>query len=375
MRAGRCGLAGWLPWLALSGVAVAVDASPRAARPPAPPAATSPTPGPAFKHWQERGIALGLFSEEPDFDYGPLLVELAATGASHVAVVLPYYQHDWHSTAIGPHPRFTPSPTTITRTIAQAHQAGLAVLLFPILRLSYAATIDEWRGTLAPRDPQRWWQSYTALLLGLARLAAAQGVAGLAIGSELHSLDQDARPWIPLVAALRHAYRGQLVYSANWLGYDRVALWPLVDVMGISAYFWLVGRNEPRPTLERLIHGWREHRVQIERWWVRLRKPLILTELGYHSVPGCAAEPWQEVVDGPADLAAQSAAFAAFGRAWQDATFLRGVYIWNWFGWGGPRSREYTPRGKPALELICRWFGADPGRCPRGYGLPSSRGP
>lgn len=342
-------------------------ADPRAqAQPPR----VAPPPAPGFTHWEQRGIALGLFAEEPDYDYGPLVTELAATGASHVSIVVPYYQHDWHSISIEPHPRFTPSEASIARTIAQAHHAGLAVLLFPILRLSYAATIDEWRGTLAPRDPQRWWQSYTRLMLGLARLAADQRVAGLAIGSELHSLDQDARPWLPLIAALRRVYRGQLVYSANWFGYDRVALWQLVDVMGISAYFSLVGRHEPRPSLERLVHGWREQRVQIERWWARLRKPLIFTELGYHSARGCAAEPWQEGVEGPADLAAQTSAFAAFGRAWRDATFLRGIYVWNWFGWGGPHSREYTPRGKPAAELICRWFGAAPQRCPRGYGLP-----
>ncbi|MBK8479998.1 MAG: hypothetical protein IPL40_02315 [Proteobacteria bacterium] len=342
----------------------------RATRPSAPRPAPAAAPAPEIPHWQQRGIALGLFAEEPDYDYGPLLAEIAATGATHVAIVLPYYQHDWHSVTIAPHPRFTPSDAAILRSIAQAHRHGLAVLLFPILRLSYQATIDEWRGTLAPRDPRRWWQSYTRLLLRLARVAARQRVAGLAIGSELHSLDQDARPWIPLVAALRRAYRGQLVYSANWLGYDRVALWPLVDVMGISAYFPLVGESEPPPNHERLVHAWREERVRLERWWTRMRKPLIFTELGYHSSTACAARPWEEAVQGQADLGAQAAAFAAFGQVWRDATFLRGLYVWNWFGWGGPRSREYTPRGKPAVDLICRWFGATKGRCPHRYGLP-----
>ena len=27
---------------------------------------------------------------------------------------------------------------------------------------------------------------------------------------------------------------------------------------------------------------------------------------------------------------------------------LDGVYVWNWYGYGGPATTSYTPRGKPA---------------------------
>jgi len=40
------------------------------------------------------------------------------------------------------------------------------------------------------------------------------------------------------------------------------------------------------------------------------------------------------------------------------------------FGWGGAKSREYCPRGKPAAEVICRWYGAKPGACRAPTGKP-----
>jgi hypothetical protein len=26
--------------------------------------------------------------------------------------------------------------------------------------------------------------------------------------------------------------------------------------------------------------------------------------------------------------------------------------VWNWYGYGGPATTSYTPRGKPAVEVV-----------------------
>src|SRR5438105_15888432 len=83
----------------------------------------------------QRGIALGLFSEDPGWSYRPLLDEIAATGADHVELVVAWYLDDVHATAIHEHPRFTAPEDAIERAIRDAHAAGLGVLLFPIVRL------------------------------------------------------------------------------------------------------------------------------------------------------------------------------------------------------------------------------------------------
>ncbi len=317
----------------------------------------------------QKGIALGLFAEDPGFSYAPLLKEIRATGATHVSLVVPYYQYDIRSVRIGPHPRFSPQPGVLTRTVKEARAMGLKVFLFPILRLEYAATPDEWRGALRPHDPDAWWASYTEFILQMARVAARHGVSALCVGSELSAMDTRPERWTPLIARARKIFRGQLVYSANWDHYDKVGIWHLVDLAGLSAYFPLIGGDE-KPTLHRLIHAWREQRVRISRWRARIGKPLLFTELGYHSQARTSSTPWDEAADKPVSLEEQALCYQAFMRVWRGTSYLRGVYFWTWFGWGGPRSREYTPRGKPAARVICQWFGAAKGACPSAWGMP-----
>ena len=52
------------------------------------------------------------------------------------------------------------------------------------------------------------------------------------------------------------------------------------------------------------------------------------------------------------DPAEQRRGFAAFRRAWTGSPILDGVYIWNWYGYGGPATTSYTPRGKPAESEV-----------------------
>jgi len=54
------------------------------------------------------------------------------------------------------------------------------------------------------------------------------------------------------------------------------------------------------------------------------------------------------------DLDEQRRAFEAFRRVWAASSVLDGVYVWNWYGFGGPTSISYTPRGKPAEAEVKR---------------------
>ncbi len=308
-----------------------------------------------------RGVALGLFAEDAGWSYRPLLAEIAAAGADHVELVVPWYQADASSTEIVDHPRFTPPAEAIVAAVRDARAAGLAVTLFPIVRLSAPRTPDEWRGTLAPRDRAAWWRSYRARLVELARLAAREHVAVLSVGSELSTLDGDRARWAPLVAEVRRVFHGRLTYSGNWDHFQKVALYDLVDELGLCGYFPLADRAEAarRPaTVEELVRAWRDLRDELERFARKLGRPLLFTELGYLSQRGAAAWPWDEGAREPVDLEEQRRAYQAFRRVWQDAPpdAFAGVYFWNWYGWGGPTSRGYTPRNKPALDELRAFF-------------------
>ena len=310
-------------------------------RPPAPP-------------WH--GVALGLFGEDPDWSYDGLLSEIAALGATHLLLVIPYYQRGATATVIGPHPRFSPPDRTVRRTLRQAQARGLKVMLFPIVRLEDAGPQGaDWRGNLRPADRGAWFAAYGRWLGDLADLAQREGAFGLCVGSELSTLDVERAPWERLIRDVRGRFRGVLTYSGNWDHYEEVAFWDLTDVVGVTGYFELKP-NGGATHVGALTQAWREHRRRLEAWQARVGRPLVITELGYLSQRGAHAWPWKEGATEPVDVDDQRRCFEAFVAAWDGSPALGGVFVWNWYGWGGPRSRGYTPRHKPAALVIERWF-------------------
>jgi hypothetical protein len=222
-------------------------------------------------------------------------------------------------------------------------------MVFPIVRLS-APRPGEWRGNLAPKDRAAWYRRYGELVGELAAVAAVTGAKRLVIGSELSSLDatdEDIERWRRLVERIRAVFDGKLVYSANWDHYQAARLYELVDEEGISGYFNLRETSGAADDAA-LETGWRRVRHDIESWRGGRTRPFIFTELGYRSRSGASAAPWDETPGGRPDPGEQRRAFAAFRKVWTGAPSLDGVYIWNWYGYGGSGTIGYSPRGKPA---------------------------
>jgi len=321
--------------------------------PVAAPLELSPSSPPA-----QRGIALGLYSEDPDWPYGYFFDEMKSAGASHVAIVVPWYMKTSRSDEIFEHPRFTVPMRTVEKAIADARARKLEVFLFPILRVENKSD-GGWRGSLEPKDVDAFFRNYTEYILRFARVAQTHGVPVLSVGSELNTMDLHEGRWRRIIAAVRQVYQGQLTYSANWDHYYEVRFWDALDHAGVTGYFELADKHKQpldNPTLQQLIHAWREHYMRLMRWQYHIGKPLILTEVGYLSQRGAAARPWNEGAVEPLDLDLQRRCYEAFRRVWDDEPRLSGAYFWNWFGWGGPTSVEYTPRGKPAAQEIASWY-------------------
>jgi hypothetical protein len=333
------------------------------------------TSGPAAPSPRQRGVALGLFAEDVSFDYAPLLAEIAALGATHVALVVPLYQDHGASTALGLHTRFSPTLGATAEAVRAARRAGLEVTLFPIVRLLHPRAAGEWRGTLRPADVDAWFESYGGLIGDLAALGAMTGSTRLVVGSELSSLDRDRVRWARLIKRTREIFPGILVYSANWDHYQDAAVLDLVDEAGVVAYFDLRRADGPSDVAA-LEKRWRQLRADLTSWRRGRTQPFVFTEVGYRSRVGATAAPWEEASGGTADLDEQRRGFEAFRRAWttpgvepggsgvpaatatEAALDLAGLYVWNWYGWGGPGTVGYTPRGKPAAAEIKQLFEA-----------------
>lgn len=104
--------------------------------------------------------------------------------------------------------------------------------------------------------------------------------------------------WKETISAVKEHYSGPLSYASNFDTYQNNALWPMLDIMGINAYFQLRQQSSVNPE-ENLQEGLNESwaRVLAE---VRSFKEsqaiqdqaVIFTELGYTFKDNSSVEPW-----------------------------------------------------------------------------------
>lgn len=300
------------------------------------------------------GVVLALHSRDERYDYGRELDEIRDLGASWVSLVVDAWVPSVDAPAVSRQRRRAPSLRRVEQTVRSARERGLAVLLMPILLIEDPGP-DDWRGALRPRDREAWWHSYDAWLADFADLARESGAEALSIGSELSSLERDTDAWRRIAANTRLRYGGLLLYSANWDHFQAVRFWDALDLAGCSAYFALA--DGPAPSLADLEAGWRRAAREIETLARRSGLPVVLTEVGFPSRVWGAAGPWDYTGPGSVDLGLQERAFQAFRRVVladaRGGPRVRGAFLYEWWGRGGPQDAGYTARGKPA-ETVWR---------------------
>jgi hypothetical protein len=314
----------------------------------------SPVPGVSAAGRFHQGMVFGLFSRrEPGFIRANLS-EIHGLGANAVSISIPWITPDVRSAEIFRRKDITPTDEALRQTIREAHRLGMSVFLMPLVFVDQMGE-GEWRGTIQPPDWEDWFDVYGDILLHYARLAREENVAFLSVGSELCSTEGRREDWEGLIARVRRVYPGALTYSANWDHREPVSFAGALDYVGMNTYFEL--SRDPDAGQEELVRAWSPILEEIRAWRESLGKPLILTEVGYPSRRGSASNPWDYTAEGSPDPEAQARAYRAFLKAWTGFPALAGVYFYIWWGEGGPDHRGYTPRGKPAEEVLRDWFG------------------
>lgn len=257
-------------------------------------------------------------------------------------------------------------------TARLARDQGIRTLLKPHLWVT--APHGAWSGDIAMRDDaswRAWFRQYREFLLHYARLAAAEKMEALCIGTELErSVRVREADWRALISEVRALYPGKLTYAANWnREFEEVPFWDALDFIGIQAYFPLA--DGEAPGVEDLRRGWEPHLRAIERVQRAAGKPVLFTEIGYRSAPGAAARPWEwperrGARAGAADLPTQARAYEAFFRTFWDRPWFAGAYFWKWYpdaaDAGALAAVDFTPQNKPAQEVLAGWFGRDAAR-------------
>jgi hypothetical protein len=305
-------------------------------------------------------------------------------------------QRDVHSPGWAA-PRRPPMIPNLGRLVANAHAAGLKVMVKPHLEMrGYEPTPDEiriFRGTDdaarrkllerlrkqtegRPRvwhndiemktedDWQAWFIQYEGYILAYARKATEAGVDAFCVGRETDkaAIAREA-DWRRLIARVREVFKGPLTYSANFDGYARIGFWDALDVIGISAYFPLAEEVEVEPTPERLAAAWDEIMAPLEAFARKANRRVVFTEIGYPAVPSAARRPWDDA-RGPADVWVQGRLYEAALRAVSRRPFLTGTFFWLWEGVARPpfRDASFSIQDKPASFVMARWYGGEPPR-------------
>lgn len=316
----------------------------------------------------ERPIKAGLLSQTikgqsfvapPDSFGASTLKELHKLGANWIAALpYAYFSDDQATIQTFDGGWWGEKSAGIRHTISLAHQEGLQVMLKPQLW-----NHKLWIGALNFENSADWdkfHEAYTQFILDWALLAEQQQVAMFCIGTELkYSVVQHPQYWRALISKIKSIYKGPLTYASNWDNYHLVQFWDLLDYIGTDAYFSLT--DAQTPTVCALIDAWQPIVRQLAEFSVQWKKPILFTEFGYMSVDGCAYRTWELEAKRAglnSNQLAQANALQALFETFAPAPWWKGGFMWKWYpntnsAWGeGKRSKDYTPQGKLAEQLL-----------------------
>jgi Glycoside Hydrolase Family 113 len=326
---------------------------------PLPSAGVSSTRAPGGSSKQIFGISLQLHNSDPGIPYEQYVSEIAATGADTISLVVAAYQENCASTSIFIDARKTPPDARVRALVKLARREGMRVVLMPIVLLENPRS-GEWRGKISPTSWDEWWEDYGNYVLHYAHVAREAEVDLMMIGSELVSTEKQTDRWLGLIQRVRETYPGRLSYSANWDHYRPIEWWDKLDVIGMTTYYDLTGGKEP--TLQQLLAGWRPIRKEILEWRAGIDRPILFTEVGWPNQETCAQYPWDyyRATDKP-DPRAQANCFEAFFQTWVGEKGVEGFLVWEWRNYPSQNvdpqtDTSYIPCGKPAMDVIRRYF-------------------
>lgn len=241
----------------------------------------------------------------------------------------------------------------LSRSVAQARRAGLAVMLKPHLWAG-----RRFHGDIAFLDQSRfdaWFEDYRNWMLHYARFAQSHGVEVLSIGNELAGLTMREDAWRDLIAQVRRIYGGPVTYAAHWeRELEQIAFWDALDYIGVNFYFPIAQAGAPpqRDSPEILAATHRISRVRSD-----FQKPVLFTEVGFPALATAASRPWEEN-SSALDAELQSRCYTVWLEEFSQDPDVKGMFWWKWpsHGRGSPFDPSHRPLAKPALRVLGEWF-------------------
>src|SRR6185312_62273 len=106
-----------------------------------------------------------------------------------------------------------------------------------------------------------------------------------------------------------------------------------------------------KASVEQLNQRWAELRKAILGFGKKIKKPVVMLEVGWPSMGNAVTEPWDYTRrDAATDVEIQKRLYEGFLESWWGKPGFGGFMIWSWTpgeNAGGLKDRSYTPQGKP----------------------------
>lgn len=317
-----------------------------------------------------RGFALNFHHTVHLTAYLQAIDEMADLGCNSVEIVTPAFQTDGQSqqVRIETGPKRGPLRWQLLALLRHARQRGLTTTLMPQVLFTNPRG-NEWRGKINPSNWEPWWNSYQRMIDYFLDIAQEASVDVFCVGSELLSTERQTDRWLSLIRHIRSRYNGLLTYSTNWDHYHVPTIWHDLDMIGVNGYWDLshhAAHDPPSPT--DLSRRWHQIQKKLFDFANLHGRPILLTEIGYPSLPWAIKDPWNYVHDSAvkADTHAQTQGYTSFLTAWGDllssdesnTEVVAGAFFYAWdpYRHGGEYDTGYGIRGKPAGDLLKQWL-------------------
>ncbi len=288
------------------------------------------------------------------------LEKLAGIGATAVSITPFSYMRSPYVPVFLPHSRRAGSENdeSVIHASLTADRLGMSVMMKPHIWLGRS-----WPGEIemkSDEDWQKFFQYYYRWIRHFALMAEMYEMELLTMGVELcKATVGHEEEWLTMVKKIRRIYSGDITYSANWgEEFESLGFWKAFDYIGLNSYYPLYDGEEA--SMDDLKKGVREVVKKIEKIQAQHQIPVMLTEIGFTST----MKPWQhphETAGGKQlNLGHQERCYEAVFSTLHDKEWLAGIYWWKWpsyLSYGGPRDPDFTPNGKPAQDVVEKWFG------------------
>ncbi len=223
-----------------------------------------------------------------------------------------------------------------------AHARGIKVMLRPAVWNAIDLEFP------SAGDRAKWFAQYGVFLEHYARLAKSIHADLFCVGGEFPKLSRYDAEWRKLIARVRELYPGPLVYAANFgEEFERLTFWDALDYIGLQEYYPLPDDLSTDSMVQK-----------VEAVQRKFQRPVIFTEAGFPSHAQPNREPWNDAGKAEISPGAQARCYEAVFRAFYHKPWFQGVYWWKMGtnGFGGLEDASHTPWGKPAMDVVKRWY-------------------